>query len=83
MSIVPCELLGTSTGSRPQKAAVAGLVPCAESGISTFVRVSPRERWYAAIIMIPVNSPCRARRWLQRDMRHASDLDQLAFRGST
>ena len=38
--------------------AVAGLVPCAESGTMTFVRaVSPRDSWYALISSMPVNSP--------------------------
>jgi hypothetical protein len=43
---------------RPAIVAVAGFVPCAESGTSTSVRpVSPRDRWYSRIIRMPVSSP--------------------------
>ena len=51
-------------------AALAGFVPCADSGIrQTFRRVSPRLSWYARIISNPVNSPwepafgCRLTAW--------------------
>ena len=35
----------TSTTWKPLRAALAGLVPWAESGTSTSVRASPRDRW--------------------------------------
>ena len=48
----------TSTTRKPLRAALAGFVPCAESGTSTSVRFSSRERWKAAIIRSAVHSPC-------------------------
>ncbi len=46
MSALPLASEGTVTTWKPAIAAVAGFVPCAESGTSTFVRaVSPRARW--------------------------------------
>ena len=43
---------------KPAIVAVAGFVPCEESGTRTSVRsMSPRDRWYARIIRIPVSSP--------------------------
>ena len=42
----------------PQIAAVAGFVPCAESGISTFLRGLPCDSCHARTSRIPVNSPC-------------------------
>ena len=37
--------LSLALDDAPLKAALAGLVPCAESGTSTSVRASPRECW--------------------------------------
>ena len=48
----------TSTTSRPQTAADAGLVPWALSGTITLVRLkSPRCMWYVRMIIKPVSSP--------------------------
>ena len=47
----------TSTTRKPLSAALAGLVPWAESGTSTSVRLSSREWWKAAIIRSAVHSP--------------------------
>ena len=46
------------TTSNPHMAAVAGLVPWAESGTMIFVRfLSPRASWYCLMSSTPVNSP--------------------------
>ena len=46
------------TVRKPAMEAVAGFVPWAESGIRTSVRSrSPRARWYARTMRIPVSSP--------------------------
>jgi hypothetical protein len=42
----------------PAMAAVAGLVPCAESGIRIFLRGLPRFSSSARISRMPVSSPC-------------------------
>jgi hypothetical protein len=43
----------------PAMTALAGLVPCADCGMRQTVRcVSPRDRWYAAIVSSPAYSPC-------------------------
>ena len=48
----------SSTVCMPASTALAGLVPCAESGTSTLRRfASPREACQARIIIMPVSSP--------------------------
>ena len=55
---MPCAVDAISTVSKPANTAEAGLVPCAESGISTFVRRSPRAASALRIISMPASSPC-------------------------
>ena len=57
MSTVPSAPEGISTERKPAKAAVAGLVPWAESGTSTTSRASPRAESALRIINMPVSSP--------------------------
>ena len=70
---LPC--CATTTTRMPAMAALAGLVPCAEAGISTTLR--PR---LSAIVVIRANHhqpgelALRARVRLQRDLREAGDL---------
>ena len=54
----PSGLAGTSSTVKPAKAAVAGLVPWADSGTRTRLRVSPRAATAARIASRPHNSPC-------------------------
>ena len=56
---VPSAPAGTGRTVKPSIAAVAGLVPCAESGASTILRVSssPRARKAALIAIMPHSSP--------------------------
>ena len=56
----PSASAGTARTDSPMAAAVAGLVPWAESGTSTTVRVlsSPRAASAALIVIMPHNSPC-------------------------
>ena len=55
----PASVVVTGTTWSPAMAALAGFVPCAESGIRQTLRFpSPRLSWYARIISSPVNSPC-------------------------
>ena len=57
--MLPSRVLATTTTRMPAMTALAGLVPCADAGISTTSRcVSPRSRWYARITISPANSPC-------------------------
>ena len=57
-SVSPLASDGSVTTRKPAIAADAGFVPCAESGISTFLRLaSPRSRWYARAMSIPASSP--------------------------
>ena len=53
----PCEFAGRVSTANPSAAAVAGLVPWADSGASTFVRGSPRAAKAALIVAMPQNSP--------------------------
>ena len=56
---MPCAVDAISTISNPANTAEAGLVPCAESGISTTWRGARRGPASALrIISIPVSSPC-------------------------
>ena len=59
-STVPSGRTGIDSTLKPISAAVAGLVPCAESGTSTVVRVSPSPRAAIAalIAIMPASSPC-------------------------
>ena len=41
-STSPCSLLGIVTVSQPHIVTLAGFVPCAVSGMMTFLRASPR-----------------------------------------
>ncbi len=54
----PCALAGKVSTVKPSAAAVAGLVPWADSGAKTFVRCSPRASNAALIAAMPQNSPC-------------------------
>ncbi len=56
MSPSGCDL--TATTSKPAIDAVAGFVPCAESGTSTVVRFSPIDSRYALMTSTPDSSPC-------------------------
>lgn len=57
---VPSASAGTGFTVKPIRAAVAGLVPCAESGTSTTLRVaaSPFAAIAALIAIMPASSPC-------------------------
>ena len=57
---VPSARAGTERTLKPISAAVAGLVPCAESGTSTILRVSasPEAASAALIAIMPQSSPC-------------------------
>ncbi len=44
-STPPSSLVATFTTSKPAIVTVAGFVPCAVSGVRTFVRFSPRSSW--------------------------------------
>ena len=58
MSTPPSGADGIVMVRKPAMVAVAGLVPWDESGTRTSSRSrSPRERWYARIMRIPVSSP--------------------------
>jgi hypothetical protein len=58
-SMFPSLVLATTRTRMPAMTALAGLVPCADAGISTTSRcVSPRSRWYRRITISPANSPC-------------------------
>src|SRR5581483_9497125 len=58
-SMSPSGRAFTATTSNPAIAAVAGFVPCAESGTSTVRRAaSPRSASHAWITRTPANSPC-------------------------
>ncbi len=59
-STVPSSRTGTGLTIKWMSAAVAGLVPCAESGTKTTLRVaaSPLAAIAALIAIIPHNSPC-------------------------
>ncbi len=57
-------------------AAVAGLVPCAESGIRIFLRGLPFDSMIGAHHQQAGEFAMRAGRGLQRDRVHAGDLDQ-------
>ena len=56
---MPSAPVGTERTEKPISAAVAGLVPCADSGTSTTLRVapSPRAAIAALIAIMPHNSP--------------------------
>ena len=54
----PFAALGMVTVSKPAMLALAGLVPCALSGVSTTERVSPSSRKWAAATISAVSSPC-------------------------
>ena len=57
--MLPFAAVPTTTTRKPAMTALAGLVPCAEAGISTTSRwPSPRAWWYARITARPANSPC-------------------------
>ena len=60
-------------------AAVAGLVPCAESGISTLRRGLPLRFVPGADQQDAGELAMRAGRRLQRDRIHAGDVDQAAL----
>ena len=57
---IPSAPAGTARTQKPISAAVAGLVPCAELGTSTTLRVasSPRAAIAALIAIMPQSSPC-------------------------
>ena len=55
--VVNANLDFTETISNPHKAALAGFVPCAESGTITFFLCSPLTSKYFFIIIMPVSSP--------------------------
>jgi len=57
---VPSSRAGTGFTVKPMSAAVAGLVPWAESGTSTTLRVSasPRAAIAALMAAMPASSPC-------------------------
>src|SRR2546427_425651 len=58
-SILPAAVLATTTTRMPAMTPLAGVVPCADAGMSTTSRaVSPRSRGYARITIRPANSPC-------------------------
>ena len=56
----PSAPAGTARTEKPNAAAVAGLVPCADSGASTTLRVaaSPLAAMAALIAIMPHISPC-------------------------
>ena len=48
---------GTCTASYPAMVTDAGFVPCAESGITIFLRAAPFFEWNARMMSRPVSSP--------------------------
>ena len=57
-STVPSARAGTGFTEKPMRAAVAGLVPWADSGTSTTFRSSPLAAMAALIAIMPQSSPC-------------------------
>ena len=73
----------SDTVSKPLSVHDAGLVPCAESGISTLAGVRPLSRVVGADHHHAGELALRAGRRLQRDAREAADLAQRALEAPT
>ncbi len=54
---MPSAFFSIFTAVSPLRAHVAGLVPCALSGMNTFFGERPCASWKARIIIMPVSSP--------------------------
>ncbi len=75
-STQPRPSLGTVTTSNPARVTEAGLVPCAESGMTTLCRVAPLAPCQARMSRRPVSSPAAPGGRLHGGGGHPGDLAQ-------